>query len=174
MSAPWPFSPSILLEVTLGEHLALIVEEHRQAVAARLSSRKALLVAVLLDHFADRIFAQFRTSMPDFLPGADDLPAWRAKLAAQSAALAAIFALGSGQARLRIDSVEVPIADYSALSVEDFMVSLYNGNSVQRVMLVGLDGVPVPAHDVLAAALAYWQAATARADRGGLSTTTGP
>jgi hypothetical protein len=143
--------------VTLDEHLALIVDEHHQAVAAPLSSRKALLVAVLLDHFADRVFAQFRTSMPDFLPVADDLPAWRGKLASNSAALAAIFALGSGQAQLRIDSVEVPIADYPALSVEDFMVSLYNGNTVQRVMLTGRDGQPVPAHDVLAAALIFWQ-----------------
>ena len=161
MSAPWPFSPSTSPDVTLDEHLALIVEEHRQAVAAPLSSRKALLVAVLLDHFADRVFAQFRTSMPDFLPVADDLPAWRGKLASNSAALAAIFALGSGQAQLRIDSVEVPIAAYPALSVEDFMVSLYNGNTVQRVMLVGPDGTPVLVHDVLTAALVYWEAATA-------------
>lgn len=161
MSAHWPFSPSISPEVTLDEHLALVVEEHRRAVAAPLSSRKALLVAVLLDHFADRVFAQFRTSMPDFLPSADDLPAWRGKLVAQSEALAAIFALGSGQAQLRIDSVEVPIADYQALAVEDFMVSLYNGNTVQRVMLVGPEVAPALAHDVLAAALAYWQAAAA-------------
>ena len=148
--------------MTLDEHLALIVAEHRQAVAAPLSSRKALLVAVLLDHFADRVFAQFRTGMPDFLPVADDLPAWRAKLASQSAALAAIFALGSGHAHLRIDAIEVPIADYPALAVEDFMVSLYNGNSVQRVMLVGADGVAVLAHDILAAALGYWQDAAMR------------
>ena len=147
--------------MTLDEHLALIVDEHRRAVAAPLSSRKALLVAVLLDHFADRVFAQFRTGMPDFWPAADDLPAWRGKLASNSTALAAIFALGSGQAQLRIDSIEVPIADYPALSVEDFMVSLYNGNTVQRVMLVGPGGTPVLVHDVLAAGLAFWEAAAA-------------
>lgn len=161
MSAPWPSSPSTSPDVTLDEHWALIVAEHRHSVAAPLSSRKALLVAVLLDHFADRVFAQLRTGMPDFLPAADDLPAWRAGLASQSPTLAAIFALGSGQARLRIDSVQVPIEDYPALSVEDVMVSVYNGNSVQRVMLVGPDGMPVLAHDVLAAALAYWEAAAA-------------
>lgn len=156
--------------MTLDEHLALIVEEHRQALAAPLSARKTLLVAVLLDHFADRVFAQFRASMPDFLPGAGDLPAWRAKLAYGSEAIAAIFALGSGQAQLRIDAVEVPIADYPALAVEDLMVSLYNGNTVQRVMLVGSGRDPVLAHEVLASAQDFWL----KAAKNWASSTTGP
>ena len=170
MSAHWRFSPSTSPEVSLDEHLALIVEEHRLSLAAPLSPRKALLVAVLLDHFADRVFARFRTGMPDVLPPADDLPAWRAKLASRSPALAAVFALGSGQAQLRIDAVAVPIADYPALGVEDFMVSLYNGHTVQRVMLVEPGHEPVLAHDILAAALAFWQDAAEQ----WAASTTGP
>ncbi|HTN63131.1 MAG TPA: hypothetical protein VL147_16540 [Devosia sp.] len=158
MSERWRFLPNISPEVTLEQHFALIVEEHRQSLLAPLSTRKVLLVAVLLDHFADRVFARFRTSMPDFLFGAEDLPAYRAQLAKRSAALATIFALcgGRGEAALRIDAIIVPTVDYGALPVEDFMVSLYNGNSVQRVVIATRDGATVLAHEVLTRALADW------------------
>jgi len=101
-----------------------------------------------------------KTSMPDFLFGAEDLLAYRAQLAERSAALATIFALcGSrGEAVLRIDAIAVPIADYGALPVEDFMVSLYNGNSVQRVVIAMRDGATLLAHEVLTRALADWAA----------------
>ncbi len=144
--------------MTLEAQFALIVEEHRYSLAAPLSVRKALLVAVLLDHFADRVFAQFR-DMPDKVFGAQDVLAWRRALADRSAALALVAELGSGRqdgAVLRIDTIEVPIADYPALSVEDYMVSLYNHNTVQRVVIVTRDGATVLAHDILASALAYW------------------
>ena len=146
--------------MTLDEHFALILEERCQSLLAPLSARRAMLVAVLLDHFADRIFAQFRTGMPDFLYDADDLPAYRASLAAASPALATIFALASGRGEtlLRLDAVEVPIEDYPTLSVPDFMVSLYNGNTVQRVVIVSPDGATALAHDTIGAALAYWEA----------------
>lgn len=164
MSVRWRFSPSIWhnLLVTLDEHFALIVEEYGHSRQSPLSVRKALLVAVLLDHFADRVFARFRSENPERVCGAEDLPAWRAALAARSDALAAIFALSSGRSDaygLRIETVTVPIADYPALSVADYMVSLYNRNSVQRVRLVSPDGQSMAAHDVLEAALAYWEGA---------------
>ena len=39
------------------------------------------------------------------------------------------------------------------------MVSLFNQNSVQRVVIVRRDGSTVLAHDILAAALEYWDKA---------------
>jgi hypothetical protein len=148
--------------VTLDEHFAGIVEEYRQSRKAPLSARKALLVAVLLDHFADRVFARFRADSPERVFGAEDLPAWRDAVAARSDAVATVFALSTGRSdahTLRIDTVTVPIVNYAALSVEDYMVSLYNRNSVQRVMIVAPDGKTVLAHELLEAALAYWEGA---------------
>ncbi|MET3900212.1 hypothetical protein ABIB57_004175 [Devosia sp. UYZn731] len=142
----------------LEAQFALMLEEHRHSLAAPLSVRKVLLVAVLLDHFADRVFAQFRDA-PERVFGAPDVLAWRAELAARSAAVGLVGELASGRhdgAMLRVDAITVPIADYPALAVEDYMVSLYNQNSVQRVLIVRRDGSTVLAHEVLASALDYW------------------
>ncbi|MDB5530091.1 MAG: hypothetical protein JWR51_3194 [Devosia sp.] len=150
--------------MTLEAQFALILEEHRHSLAAPLSVRKVLLVAVLLDHFADLVFAQFR-DRPERVFGVPDVLAWRATLAAQSAALGQVAELASGRhdgATLRIDAITVPIADYPALAVEDYMVSLYNQNTVQRVVVVKRDGSTALAHDVLAAALDYWDSANWR------------
>jgi hypothetical protein len=147
--------------MTLAAQFALILEEHRHSLAAPLSVRKVLLVAVLLDHFADRVFTQFR-DMPERVFGAQDVLAWRAMLAARSEPLALVADLASGQrdgATLRVDAIAVPIADYPALAIEDYMVSLYNQNSVQRVIVVRRDGSTVLAHGVLAAAVDYWDKA---------------
>ena len=147
--------------MTLEARFALIVEEHRRSLAAPLSVRKVLLVAVLLDHFADRVFAQFR-DVPNKVLGAQDVLAWRAILAARSEPLALLAELASGRhdgATLRIDPITVPIADYPALDVEDYMVSLYNQNTVQRVVIVKGDSSTVLAHDILAAAVEYWDKA---------------
>jgi hypothetical protein len=147
--------------VTLEAQFALIIDEHRHSLAAPLSVRKVLLVAVLLDHFADGVFAQFR-DVPERVLGAPDVLAWRAMLAARSSALDLVGELASGRhdgAMLRVDAVTVPIADYPSLAVEDYMVSLYNQNTVQRVVVVQRDGSTVLAHDILAAALVYWDKA---------------
>ena len=48
----------------------------------------------------------------------------------------------------------MPIAEYDKLDVEDFMVSLYNHHTVQRVFLVTPDGSRELVHDVLAEAIA--------------------
>ena len=143
--------------MTLEAQFALIVEEHRQSLAAPLSARKVLLVAVLLDHFADLVFTRWR-DMPERVLGAQDVLDWRATLAKQCPALALVAHLASGKhdgATLRIDTIRLPIADYPALGIEDYMVSLYNQNSVQRVVVARRDGSTVLAHDILAAALAY-------------------
>ena len=149
------------MPLTLAGHLALIEDEYRAALKAPLSARKILLVVVLLDNFADRVFETFRFAAPNKVYAAEDLPAFRAALAERSPALGLIFELGairSDGARLVTRSVEVPIAEYHKLSVEDFMVSLYNKNTVQRVMIASPDAPDRLALEVIGEAVAWWQA----------------
>ncbi len=105
-----------------------------------------MLAALLLDAAADAAFA---------LSGEDDLLAFRERLATASDALALVFALaamtGDGL-RLVVEPVEVPVADYPGLGVEDFMVSLYNGRAVPRVLIAAGDDRH-DVHQVLASAL---------------------
>jgi len=116
------------------------------ARAAPLSSKKALLAALLVDAVADARFAAEAKG--------GDILAFRDALAAGSDALTLVFALVARRADLVTDAVKVSLADYGELSVEDFMVSLYNANTVQRVRIVSPDGRRVDVHEVLAAALA--------------------
>jgi len=121
------------------------------AQAAPLSGKKLMLVCALCDAYADRLFAEQDAT--------DDILAFRAGLAARSEALAQVFAVVRGEARLVTEAVQVPLAEYGQLRVEDFMVSLYNDHSVQRVRLVPADGSPVLAHPVVGAAVAFLKAA---------------
>ena len=117
------------------------------AGAAPLSRKRAMLAVLLVDAAADALYA---TS------GEDDILAFRERLATESDALALAFALATqleDGPRLVVEPVEVPIADYPQLGVEDFMVSLYNGRTVQRVRIAaGTERHDV--HAVLAAAMA--------------------
>jgi hypothetical protein len=136
--------------VNLGQHLGYLEAEFSAACAAPLSARKAMLVAQLADAYADRLFgAQDETG---------DILEFRAELAARSAELAMVFALVRGVVTLETAAVEVPLADYGALPVEDFMVSLYNGHTVQRVLMVLPDGTRFAVHDVLAEAIGVLRA----------------
>jgi len=106
--------------------------------AAPLSRRKAMLAALLLDAEIDRRCA------------GTDLLAARAALAAAHPALAHIMALAAlreGGPRLVLAQVAVSAAAYSQLSEADYMVSLYNGATVPRLMLALPDGTQ---HDALA------------------------
>ncbi len=105
-----------------------------------------MLAAHLVDAYADRLFAARAE------PAADVLE-FRAGLAEANPALATIFDLVAGRAEVITEAVEVPLADYSKLGVEDFMVSLYNGHTVQRLRIVGLDGGRPDVHEVLAGAI---------------------
>jgi hypothetical protein len=99
------------------------------AAAAPLSAKRAMLAALLIDAAADALFAA---------SGEDDVLEFRARLAKGSAALALVFglcALRPDGERLVTEAVEVPIADYPALTTEDFMVSLYNDRTVMRVRI---------------------------------------
>lgn len=131
----------------LSSHLAYLEGALRDAIAAPLSLRKARLAAALADTFPDRLFAVQRTG--------DDILQFRASLGRSSPALAAIFDLCSGRdgVRLAVESVEVPAADYPELLVEDFMISVYNGQRVQRIVFAHADGRREDAHSVLAEAV---------------------
>lgn len=111
-----------------------------------LSRKRAMLAAYLLDAFVDWLFAARAE------PGGDIL-AFREALSARHPQLALILDLAAGRARLAIEAVEVPIEDYAGLGVEDFMVSLYNQHTVQRVRIVTAEGGR-DVHEVLDAALA--------------------
>ena len=142
--------------LTLADHFALVDAEYLASVKALLSIRQAWLVAVLIDHLPDRVFSAYRETAPEKVFNAEDLPAYRALLRQNSPALAAIFDLCAMRPEgptLKLVAVEVPIAEYHKLSVEDFMVSLYNQNSVQRVVVAWGDGRQTLAHEVLGEAI---------------------
>ena len=136
------------MSAELAQHRDYLAGEWRAAQAAPLSLRRAMLVAMLIDAYVDRQFAA--------APEAEDILAYRAARAAAQPAIGTVLALcGQGDGpRLVIEAVTVPVEDYGKLSVEDFMVSLYNGHSVQRVMIAWPDGRRALAHDVLGAAMA--------------------
>ena len=126
------------------------------ARAHPLSSRKTLLVAVLLDNFCDQVFEALRRPAPDRIFATDDVLAFRQRLREEIPSLGLIFDLFAaepGSPRLETRAVEVPIEAYGGLSIEDFMVSLYNGSTVQRVTIVLADGRMHLAHEVLAEAI---------------------
>jgi hypothetical protein len=144
----------------LTARFALVAEGVEEAAARPLSARKARLAAALIDDFCDRAFDELRGAGPAWTLGAPDVLAFRDALRARSAALAAIFDLceeAPGAPRLVTRSVKVPIAEYHRLSTPDYMVSLYNQNTVQRVMLVHADHRETEIHPVLAAAIAWWR-----------------
>lgn len=97
--------------------------------AAPLARRKALLVAMLVDAYLDRLFAAGDLG--------DDILMFRATVAQNCAGLGPVIALCSGHDKTRLvtAAVAVPLEEYGQLGVADFMVSLYNDHSVQRLLL---------------------------------------
>ena len=134
----------------LAPHRDYLDGEWRALRAAPLSARKAMLVAGLIDAYVDRLFAADGA--------ADDILEFRADVALRSPALGQIMALCAGRAQLVIEAVTVPLDDYGALAVEDFMVSLYNDHSVQRLRLIAADGHPQDLLETLEAAVAALEA----------------
>ena len=134
--------------IDLSGHRAYLTAEMAAARAAPLARRKALLVAMLIDAFVDRLFAAGGVG--------DDILVFRATVAREHVALGRILALCSQNApvRLAIETVAVPLSDYSTLSVADFMVSLYNGHSVQRLLFIDDAGGRHDMLDTLDAAIA--------------------
>lgn len=142
----------------LADAFAQIEEAFAAARAHPLSSRKTLLVAVLVDNVCDHAFEALRWAAPARVFHAEDVLAFRARLRSEEPALGLIFDLCAAAPdgpRLETRAVAVPIEAYGRLSIEDFMVSLYNANTVQRVMIVAPGGVARLAHEVLGEAMAY-------------------
>jgi len=106
-----------------------------------------MLVCGLCDAYADRLFGEQDAT--------DDILVFRAGLAARSMALAQVFGVVRGEVKLVTEAVEVPLAEYGQLSVADFMVSLYNGHTVQRVRMVLPDSAHVLAHPVVDEAIGF-------------------
>jgi hypothetical protein len=129
----------------LERHYSYFAEAVAAARAAPLSRRKALTAIMLADQMADRLFAA---------SGEDDVLGFRAALAGQSAALRLVFALASSEegVRLLVEPVPVAVEDHPKLAVEDYMVSLYNDRTVQRVLIAEGDARH-DVHEVLDAAL---------------------
>lgn len=107
-----------------------------------------MLVAALADAYVDRLF--------DADPTVDDILVYRAEAAARSPALGQVMALCAGDTGFAVvtEAVVVPLAEYGSLDVEDFMVSLYNDHSVQRLRLTLPDGGRSDMLDVLEKAIA--------------------
>jgi hypothetical protein len=123
------------------------VEHWEAAQAAPLSARKLALVCGLADAYADRLFGE--------QPDADDILEFRRGLAGLSPELGLCFAVVRGDAKLVTEAVQVPLSDYGQLRVEDFMVSLYNDHSVQRVRIALADGTRLMAHHVVERAVRF-------------------
>ncbi len=118
----------------LRQHRDYLEGEWLSLKARPLSARQAMLVAALVDAYVDRLFAADAE--------ADDILTYRAAMGTTYPALGLILALWARRPDIALvtEAVAVPIADYGRLSVEDFMVSLYNDHSVQRVLLALPDG----------------------------------
>lgn len=135
----------------LEQHFAQLTAALAASEAAPLSAKKAMLAVLLADACADRLAGA----------GADVL-AFRAGLAVESEALGLVFELAAMRpsgARLVTEAVAVPLSDYGGLSTADFMVSLYNQHSVQRVR-IALGETRRDVHEVLRAAVGFLQART--------------
>ena len=131
------------------DHNAYLDAAFASAEAAPLSTKRALLVALLIDAAVDRGFAPDR--------GDADLFVWRETVARKFPALGEVMALTWGRPdgpRLALGAVTIPLRDYGSLGIEDFMVSLYNANTVQRVLLTRPDGTTTEVHPLLKRAIA--------------------
>lgn len=120
----------------------------QRAHEAPLSRRRILLAALLLDEALEALCAA---------SGAGDILAFRVMARQRDPALAGLLdltALAETGPWLRIETVEVPLADYGRLDLPDFMVSLYNHHTVQRARIAWADGRREDALPILAKALA--------------------
>jgi hypothetical protein len=131
---------------------ALADARHAVAMAAGapLSRKKAMLAALLLDAAIDALFAA---------GGEEDVLAYRAAFRARASALEPILDLVAMESTTLVtEPVEIAVADYPQLGVEDFMVSLYNNRTVPRVLIATSGGSRCDVHEALSRALAALEA----------------
>lgn len=127
---------------------ARAAEALQRAQEAPLSRRRILLAALLIDEVLEALCTA---------SGASDILAFRGMARQAHPALADLLeltALAEAGPWLRLETVEVPLADYGGLDLPDFMVSLYNQHSVQRARIAWADGRREDALPILAKALA--------------------
>ena len=114
------------------------------------SRKKAMLAALLIDAAVDALFEA---------SGQDDVLVFRGTIAERDPLLRLVLDLAAMDgAMLVLEPVETAIGDYPALGVEDFMVSLYNGRTVPRVLIATPDARRIDVHEALSAALAALEA----------------
>jgi hypothetical protein len=127
-----------------------MLEHHSIAAALEalehspLSRKKAMLLALLIDAAIDA-------------GAADDLLAHRAAVAKAHPALALVMelcAMREDGPSLVIEPATIAAADAASLSEADYMVSLYNSATVQRVRIAWADGRREDALTVLRQAVA--------------------
>ena len=119
-----------------------------QLRAAPMSRKTAMLAALLIDAGTGRLFRRGT---------AGDVLVFREALARAAPELGLVMALADMREdgpRLVLEAVAVDAADYPGLSEADYMVSLYNGATVPRVLVALPDGTRLQAADLLAAAAA--------------------
>jgi hypothetical protein len=134
---------------TLERHFSYLEAAIAEARAAPLSLRKARLAIALLDAYVDRLYAADTGR-------AEDILAFRAHLSATSPPLALLLAFAEqkpGAPELRLETAPLSPADYPHLSEPEYMVSLYNGASIPRLLLTTTGRTRQDVHDSLHAAL---------------------
>jgi hypothetical protein len=117
----------------LQEHWRFLQDALHEYKRSPLSLRKAMLVVALADAMVDRLFAATNV--------AEDLLEFRVSVGAENLALALVMELAAHRPhgpRFMVMERQISLEHYGALPIEDFMVSLYNNHSVQRLMVVGL------------------------------------
>src|SRR5690606_38420332 len=115
-------------------HLGLIADEIAFLARRPLSARQGRLVAALLDVASDRAYAALREG-PGEIGEATDRADYRDRALARSPALALIGRMQAGMATLRVEAVPVPEDAVADLDVGDLMVSVYNDQTVPRLMI---------------------------------------
>jgi hypothetical protein len=117
----------------LQEHWRFLEDALHAYSRSPLSIRKAMLVVALADAMVDRLFAA--------ADNPEDLLAFRADVSAENGALSLVMELAAHRLRgprFTVMERQIALEQYGELPLEDFMVSLYNNHSVQRLMVVGL------------------------------------
>lgn len=147
----------------LAAHWRLAERAVAASRSAALSVRHAVLAATLLDELPAAVFDAFRGT-PAVL-GAANIASWRARLRSASPALALLAdscAARPDGPHLRLATVPVPEEAIRTMPIEDFMVSVYNQSTVERVVVATPGGEVTPARDILEAAAEWWRAELAR------------
>jgi hypothetical protein len=138
---------------------AAVCEAVRISNRATLSARHAMQAVAQLDHLSDVAFARRSDLTEPMLATAQDILSFRAALRGCEPALGPLMdlmACGASGPRLQVVAMPVAPDAFAKLAVADLMVSLYNGGTVPRLMLVPGDGQMLPMQSLLQSAALWW------------------